>query len=220
MHTGGLVFDVKILRTFTTYQFTDRLMVRNILEHNTRQREGWASTSCSPTASTPGTAFYIGYDDRLQEGIYLDKERFYNPRPAAAAAGVLHEAAVPVPLLTARPPAHKARDSRPQGSRPSASRVLPAAPSQPRSSRQGVTPRRLHPPVRDVTIADTWSIPSGGSSLDHLLQTRLEDHEKRAVLRSLRTIDSWHRPAGARRRTLRRAALLERLPRLGPRIRP
>ena len=29
-----------------------------------------------------------------------------------------------------------------------------------------------------------------GSSLDHLLQTRLNDHEKRSVLRSLRTIDS------------------------------
>ncbi len=29
-----------------------------------------------------------------------------------------------------------------------------------------------------------------GSSLDHLLQTRLDDHEKRSVLRSLRTIDS------------------------------
>ena len=77
MHTGGLVFDVKILRTFTTYQFTDRLMVRNILEHNTGNGKVGINLLFTYRVNA-GTAFYIGYDDRLQEGIYLDRERFYN----------------------------------------------------------------------------------------------------------------------------------------------
>ena len=25
-----------------------------------------------------GTVFYIGYDDRLQEGVFLDRDRFYS----------------------------------------------------------------------------------------------------------------------------------------------
>ncbi len=77
MHTGGLVFDVKILRSFTTYQFTDRLMVRNILERNTGNGKVGINLLFTYRVNA-GTAFYIGYDDRLQEGIYLDRERFYN----------------------------------------------------------------------------------------------------------------------------------------------
>ena len=77
MHTGGLVFDVKILRAFTTYQFTDRLLVRNILEHNTGNGKVGINLLFTYRVNA-GTAFYIGYDDRLQEGIYLDRERFYN----------------------------------------------------------------------------------------------------------------------------------------------
>ena len=77
MHTGELVFDVKILRTFTTYQFSDRLLVRNILEHNTGNGKVGINLLFTYRVNA-GTAFYIGYDDRLQEGIFLDRERFYN----------------------------------------------------------------------------------------------------------------------------------------------
>ena len=77
MDTGDLVFDVKILRTFTTYQFTDRLLVRNILEHNTGNGKVGINLLFTYRVNA-GTAFYIGYDDRLQEGIFLDRERFYN----------------------------------------------------------------------------------------------------------------------------------------------
>ena len=77
MHTGELVFDVKILRAFTTYQFTDRLLVRNILEHNTGNGKVGINLLFTYRVNA-GTAFYVGYDDRLQEGIYLDRERFYN----------------------------------------------------------------------------------------------------------------------------------------------
>ena len=66
-----------ILRTFTTYQFTDRLMVRNILEHDTGNGKVEINLLVTYRVNA-GTAFYIGYDDRLQEGIHLDRERFHN----------------------------------------------------------------------------------------------------------------------------------------------
>ncbi len=77
MHTGERVFDVKILRTFSTYQFTDRLLVRNILEHDTGNGKVGINLLFTYRVNA-GTAFHVGYDDRLQEGIYLDRERFYN----------------------------------------------------------------------------------------------------------------------------------------------
>ena len=76
-HTGDLVFDVKILRTFTTYQFTDRLLARNILEHDTGNGKVGVNLLFTYRVNA-GTAFYVGYDDRLQEGIHLDRERFHN----------------------------------------------------------------------------------------------------------------------------------------------
>ena len=71
------VFDVKILRTFTTYQFTNRLLVRNILEHNTGNGKVGINLLITYRVNA-GTVFYIGYDDRLQEGIFLDRDRFYS----------------------------------------------------------------------------------------------------------------------------------------------
>ena len=75
--TDELAFDVKILRAYTTYQFTDRLLARNILEHNTGNGKVGINLLFTYRVNA-GTVFYIGYDDRLQEGIYLDRERFYN----------------------------------------------------------------------------------------------------------------------------------------------
>ena len=75
MHTGATVFDVKILRAFTTYQFTDRLLARNILEHDTSDGKVGINLLLTYRVNA-GTAFYIGYDDRLQQGIHLDRERF------------------------------------------------------------------------------------------------------------------------------------------------
>ena len=75
--TDDLAFDVKILRAYTTYQFTDRLLARNILEHNTGNGKVGINLLFTYRVNA-GTVFYIGYDDRLQEGIYLDRERFYN----------------------------------------------------------------------------------------------------------------------------------------------
>ena len=73
---GALAFDVKILRAFTTYQFTDRLLVRNILERDTSDGKVGINLLVTYRVNA-GTVFYIGFDDRLQEGIFLDKERYY-----------------------------------------------------------------------------------------------------------------------------------------------
>ena len=75
--TGELEFDIRLLRAFTTYQFTDRLLARSILEHNTGNGKVGINLLFTYRVNA-GTVFYIGYDDRLQEGIFLDKERFYN----------------------------------------------------------------------------------------------------------------------------------------------
>jgi hypothetical protein len=59
------VFDVKLLRALTTYQFTDRLLVRNILEHNTFNRMSAANVLVTYRVNA-GTVFFLGYDDRFR----------------------------------------------------------------------------------------------------------------------------------------------------------
>ena len=61
------VFDVKIFRTQTTYQFTDRLLLRNILEYNTFNRTFGANLLVTYRVNA-GSVFYIGYDDRYKQG--------------------------------------------------------------------------------------------------------------------------------------------------------
>ena len=61
------VFDVKIYRTFSTYQFTDRLLFRNIMEFNTFDRTLGANLLLTYRVNS-GTVFYIGYDDRYKQG--------------------------------------------------------------------------------------------------------------------------------------------------------
>jgi hypothetical protein len=61
------VFDVKIYRTFATYQFTERLLLRNIMEFNTFDRTLGANLLLTYRVNS-GTVFFIGYDDRYQQG--------------------------------------------------------------------------------------------------------------------------------------------------------
>ena len=61
-----LLFDVKILRALSTYQFTDRFLLRSIIQHNTFDRtigQNWLLTY----RVNAGTAFYIGYDDHYRQ---------------------------------------------------------------------------------------------------------------------------------------------------------
>ena len=68
------VFDVKIFRAQTTYQFTDRLLLRNILEHNTFSRTLGANLLLTYRVNS-GTVFFVGYDDRYQQrDLIFDNE--------------------------------------------------------------------------------------------------------------------------------------------------
>jgi hypothetical protein len=66
LRSGEQVFDVKIYYVQTTYQFTDRLLVRNILEHNTLN--GTLGLNLLGTYRVnAGTVFFVGYDDRYRQ---------------------------------------------------------------------------------------------------------------------------------------------------------
>jgi hypothetical protein len=64
------VFDVKIIRSTTTYQFTPRLLLRGISEFNVGV--GSNHTVFQNLLVTyrvnSGTVFYLGYDDRFRQG--------------------------------------------------------------------------------------------------------------------------------------------------------
>ena len=76
------IFDVKILRNLSTFQFTDRFLLRNIAEYNTYDRTfgmNWLFTY----RVDAGTAFYIGYDDHYRQADHLygdiDGDGFNDP---------------------------------------------------------------------------------------------------------------------------------------------
>ena len=74
-------FHVKIMRSTTTYQFTPRLLVRNITELNAGL--GSNHTLFENILVTyrvnSGTVFYLGYDDRYKEGNAVNAQIFSDP---------------------------------------------------------------------------------------------------------------------------------------------
>ena len=64
---NSAVFDVKIYRGQTTYQFTDRLLARNIFEYNSFNGT-WAVNLLATYRLNAGTVFFVGYDDHYQQG--------------------------------------------------------------------------------------------------------------------------------------------------------
>ena len=72
---GELVFDVTIVRALNTYQFTDRLALRNIVEFNTLQRTAGLNLLMSYRVNA-GTVFYVGYDDRYRQADRILGEDF------------------------------------------------------------------------------------------------------------------------------------------------
>ncbi len=72
------VFDVRIYRALTTFQFTDRLLLRNILEYNTFSRTVGANVLFTYRINS-GTVFFIGYDDRYQQGDLIAGVDGYTP---------------------------------------------------------------------------------------------------------------------------------------------
>lgn len=69
------VFDVKILRTRTTYQFTDRLLLRNIMEYDTFEKTLGGNLLVTYRVNA-GTVFFVGYDDHYRQGAAIDERLF------------------------------------------------------------------------------------------------------------------------------------------------
>ena len=69
------VVDVKIFRTRTTYQFTDRLLLRYILEHNTFSKT-LGNNVLMTYRINAGTVAFLGYDDRYRQGRRIDELLF------------------------------------------------------------------------------------------------------------------------------------------------
>ena len=73
--TAEQVFDVRIYRALTTYQFTNRLLLRNILEYNTFSGTVAANLLFTYRVNA-GTVFFVGYDDHYQQGDLIDSAIF------------------------------------------------------------------------------------------------------------------------------------------------
>ena len=69
----ALVFDVNIFRSLTTYQFTDRLVFRNISEYNSFDQRLSLNLLLTYRINS-GTVFYVGYDDRYQQGDLIQRD--------------------------------------------------------------------------------------------------------------------------------------------------
>ena len=65
------MFDIQVLRALTTFQFTERLLLRNILEHNSFDRTLDGNLLLTYRVNS-GTVFYLGYDGHYQQENRLD----------------------------------------------------------------------------------------------------------------------------------------------------
>jgi hypothetical protein len=68
-------FDVKIVRALSTYQFTPRLLIRNIAEFNTLNKT-YGLNILGTYRVNAGTAVLVGYDDRYRQGPQLNPRLF------------------------------------------------------------------------------------------------------------------------------------------------
>jgi hypothetical protein len=60
-------FNIKIYRALTTYQFTPRLLVRNIIDFDSDARTFGGNLLFTYRVNA-GTALFVGYDDRYKQG--------------------------------------------------------------------------------------------------------------------------------------------------------
>jgi hypothetical protein len=73
------VFDIKLFRALTTYQFTPRMLVRNIAEVNSFDRTLGMNVLVTYRVNS-GTVFFVGYDDRYQQGDRISSLLFPTDR--------------------------------------------------------------------------------------------------------------------------------------------
>ena len=74
-----LVFDIQVLRALTTFQFTERLLLRNIMEYNSFDRTLDGNVLLTYRVNS-GTVFYLGYDGHYQQEDRLDPVRYVTER--------------------------------------------------------------------------------------------------------------------------------------------
>ncbi|HUP40060.1 MAG TPA: DUF5916 domain-containing protein [Vicinamibacterales bacterium] len=72
---GRQEFDVKIPRSLSTYQFTERLLVRNITEHNTLDKTVGENLLLTYRVNA-GTVFYLGFDTRYRHTDQINPNVF------------------------------------------------------------------------------------------------------------------------------------------------
>ena len=73
LRTGDMeVFDIKLFRALTTYQFTERLLLRNITDFNTFDDTVGVNFLATYRINA-GTVFFLGYDDRYQQFDRFDQ---------------------------------------------------------------------------------------------------------------------------------------------------
>ena len=72
-NADALVFDVNIFRTVTTYQFTDRLLLRNISEFNSFDQKLSLNLLATYRVNA-GTVFYVGYDDHYLQADHIMRD--------------------------------------------------------------------------------------------------------------------------------------------------
>lgn len=73
--TNERVFDVQLYRVRATYQFTDRLLLRQIVEYDTYARKLGVNLLATYRVNA-GTVVFAGYDDRAQAGRQLNEELY------------------------------------------------------------------------------------------------------------------------------------------------
>ena len=73
---NGLIFNVNIFRVMTTYQFSDRLLFRNISEVNTFDQTLGLNFLLTYRVNS-GTTFYVGYDDHYRQREQFDDQELY-----------------------------------------------------------------------------------------------------------------------------------------------
>ena len=97
---NGEIFNVNIFRSLNTYQFTDRLTLRNITEFNTYDRTVGLNLLASYRVNS-GTALYVGYDDHYTAVRTVPRSgEHHRPRVPADESRNLHQDSISVPVLT------------------------------------------------------------------------------------------------------------------------
>ena len=71
IRTDSEAFDIKIARARTTYQFSNRFLVRNIIEYNTFEKTIGGNVLFTYRVNA-GTVFFVGYDDHFRQGSKID----------------------------------------------------------------------------------------------------------------------------------------------------